>query len=242
MSDIKVDFGFKKVERNQKQGLVQKVFSDVADKYDVMNDAMSLGLHRLWKNELVKSELCPQSDQVLIDVAGGTGDIANLFIKEGGAHAAIVDLNKEMLEAGKVKLNSKQLDWVHANAEELPFEGETFDFYTISFGIRNVTNIDKLLQEAYRVLKPCGKFVCMEFSSEITPIMKPIYKAYLMKILPLMGKIIADNADAYEYLAQSIIRFLKPTQLLHKMERAGFIECSYRKLNLGVVCIHIGYK
>lgn len=242
MSDAKVDFGFQKVEREQKQGLVQKVFSDVADKYDVMNDAMSLGLHRLWKNELVKAELCPHGDQVLIDVAGGTGDISNLFIKEGGAHATVVDLNKEMLEAGRAKLASPQLDWVHANAEELPFDDDAFDFYTISFGIRNVTNIDKLLQEAYRVLKPCGKFVCMEFSSEVTPMLKPIYNAYLIKVLPFMGKMIANNADAYEYLAESIIRFLKPTQLLHKMELAGFIECSYRKLNLGAVCIHIGYK
>ncbi|MCE2993446.1 MAG: bifunctional demethylmenaquinone methyltransferase/2-methoxy-6-polyprenyl-1,4-benzoquinol methylase UbiE [Alphaproteobacteria bacterium] len=239
----KVNFGFQKVEKESKEPLVQSVFSSVADKYDLMNDILSMGLHRKWKDDLIKVHLRPTKDDVLLDVAGGTGDISRKFLDYGGAHATVLDLNQDMLDAGKRKYaDANDMDWVCANAEHLPFEDDSFDFYTISFGLRNVTNTQKALDEAFRVLKPMGKFVCMEFSPSVERPFSYLYDAYSFKILPKIGKMIAGNEEAYRYLAESIKSFYAPTQLLGMIEKAGFTSAEFTTLNFGVVAIHTGYK
>ena len=237
----KVDFGYQKVARSAKQNLVQEIFTDVAPKYDLMNNFMSFGLHNGWKEVLLK-EISPTEGDCLIDVAGGTGDIAGKFIEHGGLRATVVDLNKAMLEAGQAKISDDRIDWVHANAEELPFASNSFDYYTISFGIRNVTNIPKALKEAFRVLKPMGKFLCLEFSQVNTPIVKEIYDYYSFKVIPKIGKFVADNEDAYRYLVESIKKFEPAPRFSKLIEQAGFENVEYTKLSLGVVAIHVGYK
>jgi len=236
----KADFGFKQVAEEQKQSLVQGVFSSVAHKYDLMNDLMSFGMHRWWKRELLK-EITPCADQALLDVAGGTGDIAHMFLNAGGKSATVADLNNAMLASGK-KRYPKGIKWVHANAETLPFKAHQFDYYTISFGIRNVTYIDKALKEAYRVLKPGGKFVCLEFSNVNNAVVRKLYDWYSFNAIPKIGKMIADDEDAYRYLVESIRRFPKATRFEHMIKQAGFNFTEFRKLTFGVVAIHIGYK
>lgn len=239
----KVNFGFKKVEKDSKEPLVQSIFSAVAENYDLMNDILSLGLHRKWKDYLIKVHVRPTKDDVLLDVAGGTGDISRKFLDYGGAHATVLDLNQEMLDAGKKKYyDSDDMEWVCANAEDLPFEDNSFDFYTISFGLRNVTNTQKALDEAFRVLKPMGKFVCMEFSPSVDRPFSYLYDAYSFKLLPKIGQMVAGNEEAYRYLAQSIKSFYTPTQLLHMLQKSGFISADFTTLNFGVVAIHTGYK
>lgn len=237
----KAKFGFKEVLEEEKQPLVQGVFSSVASKYDLMNDAMSLGLHRIWKDQLIK-ELSPTSDDVLLDMAGGTGDVADRFLKAGGGSVVVADLNKEMLAEGKKKLGSKNMKWVHANAMDLPFEDNSFDFYTISFGIRNVTDIKKALSEAHRVLKPMGKFACLEFSQVSTPGLAQVYDFYSFNIIPKLGKLLAGDEDSYRYLVESIKNFYPAPKLAKLMEQVGFNNVEYTKLNFGVVAIHVGYK
>ncbi len=239
--DTKTHFGFKEVETKKKQGMVQGVFSTVASKYDIMNDLMSFGLHRLWKDEAIK-ELQPSSDDVLLDVAGGTGDISWRFLQAGGGSAVVSDLNKEMLEQGKLKHSSDKLSWVHANAEELPFGDNQFDFYTISFGIRNVTHIDKVLKEAHRVLKPGGKFVCLEFSNVTNEVVKKFYDFYSFTIIPMIGKFVADSPQSYEYLVESIRKFPTAIAFADMIKDAGFNCIEFRKMSFGVVAIHVGYK
>jgi len=237
----KTHFGFKEVETEKKQTMVQGVFSTVASKYDIMNDFMSFGLHRLWKDEAIK-ELHPSSEDVLLDVAGGTGDISWKYLQAGGGRAVVSDLNKEMLEQGKLKYKTNRLSWVHANAEELPFEDNQFDYYTVSFGIRNVTHIDKALKEAHRVLKPGGKFVCLEFSNVSNELVKKIYDFYSFKIIPKVGKIIADSPESYEYLVESIRKFPSAIAFSEMIKEAGFNCVEYRKMTFGIVAIHVGYK
>ena len=237
----KTHFGFKEVETTKKQGMVQGVFSTVASKYDIMNDFMSFGLHRLWKDEVIK-ELHPSSDDILLDVAGGTGDISWKYLQAGGGSAVVSDLNKEMLEQGKLKHSTDKLSWVHANAEELPFEDNKFYFYTISFGIRNVTHIDKALKEAHRVLKPGGKFVCLEFSNVTSDVVKKFYDFYSFKVIPLIGKLVADSPQSYEYLVESIRKFPTATAFSGMIKEAGFNCIEFRKMSFGVVAIHVGYK
>ncbi len=237
----KTHFGFKEVETEKKQTMVQGVFSTVASKYDIMNDFMSFGLHRLWKDEAIK-ELHPSSEDVLLDVAGGTGDISWKYLQAGGGRAVVSDLNKEMLEQGKLKYKTDRLSWVHANAEDLPFEDNQFDYYTISFGIRNVTHIDKALKEAHRVLKPGGKFVCLEFSNVSNELVKKIYDFYSFKIIPRVGKIIADSPESYEYLVESIRKFPSALAFAEMIKEAGFNCVEFRKMTFGVVAIHVGYK
>ncbi len=237
----KTHFGFKEVETEKKQTMVQGVFSTVASKYDIMNDFMSFGLHRLWKDEAIK-ELHPSSEDVLLDVAGGTGDISWKYLQAGGGRAVVSDLNKEMLEQGKLKYKTDRLSWVHANAEELPFEDNQFDYYTVSFGIRNVTHIDKALREAHRVLKPGGKFVCLEFSNVSNELVKKIYDFYSFKIIPKVGKIIADSPESYEYLVESIRKFPSAIAFSEMIKEAGFNCVEYRKMTFGIVAIHVGYK
>jgi len=234
-------FGFTEVEREKKQTLVQEVFSKVAPKYDVMNDLMSFGLHRIWKNEAI-NELAPSDADLLLDVAGGTGDISHKFLAAGGQHATVLDLNQEMLAEGKKRYPDDNIDWVHANAEDLPFEDNQFDMYTVSFGIRNVTNIDKALAEAYRVLKPGGKFLCLEFSNVSNDLVKKFYDFYSFKIIPIVGKFVADSPESYSYLVESIRQFPKALEFKKMMTNVGFEEITIRKFSFGVVAMHVGYK
>jgi len=237
----KTHFGFTDVEVEKKETLVQEVFSKVAPKYDIMNDLMSFGLHRLWKDEAIK-ELMPSSDEVLLDVAGGTGDISWKFLQAGGGHATVFDLNKGMLEAGQKKYSSEKMTWVHGNAEKLPFDDDTFDFYTISFGIRNVTNIEAALKEAHRALKPGGKFICLEFSNVSNDLVKKFYDFYSFTIIPSIGKFIANSSESYDYLVESIRKFPNAITFEKMIKDAGFNCTEYRKMCFGVVAIHVGYK
>lgn len=238
---MKADFGFKEVEVAQKQPLVQQVFSSVAPKYDLMNDLMSFGLHRLWKKEMLK-EINPAPHEKLLDVAGGTGDISHLFLQKGGLDATVADLNKNMLAQGRIKFPESNINWVHANAEGLPFEDNSFDYYSISFGIRNVTHIDKALKEAYRTLKIGGKFVCLEFSNVSNDTIRKLYDWYSFNLIPKIGSKIAGDKEAYQYLVESIRKFPPASKFEFMMKQAGLELVEYRKLTFGVVAIHTAYK
>ncbi len=242
----KVDFGFKKVATSEKENLVKGVFSSVAGKYDIMNDIMSFGLHYLWKDRLMQ-ELYPWKGHNLIDVASGTLDIAKKFLQNKGAAVKAVDINAQMLEAGYKKLLddgfvSQNLEILCANAEELPIDDNSFDYYTISFGIRNVTHKDKALQEAHRVLKPGGKFVCLEFSNINNDLLRSVYNFYAFNVVPKIGKAIANDAEAYQYLVESIARFPAAQRFANFITEAGFENVSYTKMTFGVVALHVGYK
>lgn len=238
---MKANFGFKKVAVEKKQDLVQQVFSNVAVKYDVMNDLMSFGLHRLWKREFL-NEIKASGDEVLLDVAGGTGDIAHLFLNQGGKSAVVADLNQNMLKEGKKKYAQDNIEWVHANAEDLPFSAESFDYYSISFGIRNVTHIEKVLKEAYRVLKVGGKFACLEFSHINHDALRQVYDWYSFNIIPKIGSKVAGDKEAYQYLVESIRKFPPAAHFEMLIKEAGFSFTEYRKMTFGVVAIHTGYK
>lgn len=237
----KTHFGFKTVDLEKKESLVQGVFSEVASKYDLMNDFMSFGLHHSWKRQLIE-ELSPAKEELLLDVAGGTGDISAMYLNYGGGGATVCDLNENMLEFGQQKLSEMNIKWVLGNAEQLPFEDNQFDHYAISFGIRNVTNIDKALKEAYRVLKVGGKFACLELSNVNIPILRRIYDLYSFKIIPKVGKIVTGSEDSYQYLVESVRKFPKAEQFKQMIEEAGFYGVNYIKLSFGVVAIHVGYK
>ena len=226
-----------------KKGLVQGVFDKVYNKYDLMNDIMSLGVHRTWKKNLI-SMMNPSTNQKLIDVACGTGDIAKLFLKSVNynSHITCVDPNKGMIAKGKEKLKEyKNLNWVISSGENLPVDSDKFDFYTISFGLRNTKNINKTLNEAYRVLKPGGRFLCLEFSKIHNSNLNFIYKTY-SKIIPNIGKIIAGEKEPYEYLVQSIENFINQEELIDLMKQNNFEKCDYRNLSGGIVSIHSGWK
>jgi demethylmenaquinone methyltransferase/2-methoxy-6-polyprenyl-1,4-benzoquinol methylase len=226
-----------------KKGLVEKVFDQVYNKYDLMNDFMSLGIHRLWKKDLINM-MNPNSKQRLIDVACGTGDIANLYLKNlnKNSHITCVDPNKGMIKKGKEKLsNFKNLEWVLASAEKLPFSENSFDFYTISFGLRNTKNLNKALSEAYRVLKPGGRFLCLEFSKIQNSGLDFIYKKY-SSLIPSIGKIIVGEKEPYEYLTKSIENFVNQNELEDLILKNGFKKSSYRNLSGGIVSIHSGWK
>lgn len=235
-------FGFKKVKHGIKEKLVQKVFSNVSGKYDLMNDLMSFGLHHSWKNLLIDEVYPHDKESVLLDVAGGTGDVACKFLQAGGKHVVVADLNQQMLNEGKKKLAGNSIEFVHANAENLPFEEDMFDFCTISFGIRNVSHIDKALKEAYRVLKPGGKFACLEFSNVNNKCLKQMYDWYSFNIIPLIGEKVAGDKASYQYLVESIRQFPKAENFKIMLEQAGFDFVEYRKLSFGVVAIHTGFK
>ena len=226
-----------------KRGLVQNVFDQVFDQYDLMNDFMSLGVHRLWKKDLLNM-MNPSSNQKLIDVACGTGDIAKLFLKNVNKNAEItcVDPNQGMLNKGKEKLrNFKNLNWVAASAEKLPFKDNSFEFYTISFGLRNTKNLNKTLKEAFRVLKPGGRFLCLEFSKIQNTNLNFIYKNY-SKLIPLIGKIVVGSKEPYDYLIKSIENFINQEELIEIMKKNNFKKCAYRNLSGGIVSIHSGWK
>ena len=226
-----------------KRGLVQNVFDQVFDQYDLMNDFMSLGVHRLWKKDLLNM-MNPTSNQKLVDVACGTGDIAKLFLKNVNKNAEItcVDPNQGMLNKGKEKLrNFKNLNWVAASAEKLPFKDNSFEFYTISFGLRNTKNLNKTLKEAFRVLKPGGRFLCLEFSKIQNTNLNFIYKNY-SKLIPLIGKIVVGSKEPYDYLIKSIENFINQEELIEIMKKNNFKKCAYRNLSGGIVSIHSGWK
>ena len=226
-----------------KTKLVNSVFSKVYKKYDLMNDIMSFGIHRIWKEKFIEW-MNPNSSAKLIDVASGTGDIAKLFSKKNNNTPEItcVEPNNEMFEEGRKKLKKlKNINWIKAPAEKLPIQDNTYDFYTISYGIRNVSDINKTLKEAYRVLKPGGRFMCLEFSKIDNEALSFFYKQY-SKAIPLIGKYIVGNSEPYEYLVKSIDKFYNQNQLLELINNNGFSNTEYRNLSNGVSAIHSGWK
>ena len=226
-----------------KKGLVQKVFDQVNDHYDLMNDFMSLGIHRVWKKTLLNM-MNSSPNQKLIDVACGTGDIAKLFLKyvNNDAQISCVDPNKEMLKKGKEKLNEyKNIKWIISSAEKLPVKNDSFDFYTISFGLRNTKNLSKALSEAYRVLKPGGRFLCLEFSKIQNTNLEFVYKKW-SKLIPSIGELVVGKKEPYEYLIDSIEKFVNQQELIELMKKSGFKKCNYRNLSGGIVSLHNGWK
>ena len=226
-----------------KKGLVESVFDQVHDKYDLMNDFMSLGIHRFWKKDLLNM-MNPSNNQKLIDVACGTGDIANLYLKNVSkdSHITCVDPNESMIKKGKEKLNEfNNLKWIVAPAEKLPINQNSFDFYSISFGLRNTKNLNKALSEAYRVLKPGGRYLCLEFSKIQNSNLDFIYKNY-SKLIPLIGKAVVGKKNPYEYLIKSIEEFINQEELIDLMKKNKFKKCNYRNLSGGIVSIHSGWK
>ena len=226
-----------------KKGLVQNVFDKVYSQYDLMNDFMSLGIHRIWKKNLLNM-MNPHDNQNLIDVACGTGDVAKLFLNFVNKSSKItcVDPNKGMLKKGKEKLKDfKNLKWINASAENLPVKDDSFDFYTISFGLRNTKSLNRALKEAYRVLKPGGRYLCLEFSKIQNSSLNFLYKNY-SKIIPSIGKIVVGDSEPYDYLIKSIEDFVSQEELLDLLKKNNFKECSYRNLSGGIVSIHSGWK
>ena len=226
-----------------KRQLVNSVFSKVYKKYDLMNDVMSLGVHRIWKEKFI-DWINPQAQSKLIDVASGTGDIARLFSKKNNNYSQIICIepNEKMFQEGKLNLkNYKNIKWIKAPAEKLPVKNNLYDFYTISYGIRNVSNINKSLQEAYRVLKPRGRFMCLEFSKIDNEIIDFFYKQY-SKVIPTIGKYIVGSSQPYEYLVKSINQFYSQQQLSELLINNGFSNVEYRNLSNGVSAIHSGWK
>ena len=240
-----IDFGYRTVQRSDKAGLVREVFNSVAGRYDVMNDLMSGGVHRLWKAAMI-DWMAPQPHQNLVDLAGGTGDISMRFLSSGGGVACITDINQAMLQAGRGRRNlqrmASQLSWCVANAESLPFESRVADFVTIAFGLRNITDRQAALNEAYRILKPGGRFLCLEFSHVQNRPLSSLYHSWSFNILPVMGQVIAGDADSYRYLAESIRTFPTKEVLADMFAQAGFAQIRLRSLSAGIACIHSGWK
>lgn len=238
-------FGFKTVETDEKTAHVRGVFDRVADKYDLMNDLMSGGLHRLWKNSFV-SWLAPRDGMHIMDVAGGTGDIAFRMLSRAYCKVTVADINPHMLEQGRNRAIDRNLlsgiEWLCADAESLPCPDNHFDAYTIAFGIRNVTDIDKALREAYRVLKPGGRFMCLEFSAVAQPWLQKLYDAYSFNVIPRVGQWVTGSAESYQYLVESIRKFPDQKHFATMIKNAGFGNVQYRNLTQGVVAIHSGRK
>lgn len=239
-------FGFQTVKESEKAGMVKGVFDSVADQYDLMNDVMTVGIHRQWKNSLIES-LNPRPGMKLLDMAGGTGDIAFRFLDNTPAgHVTVCDINAEMLRVGQRRAIEAGYDdranFVCGDAMKLPFENRSMDAYTIAFGIRNVTRIEEALSEAYRVLKPGGKFLCLEFSPTVVPVLQKGYDAYSYNVMPKMGELIANDRDSYQYLAESIRRFPTPPKFEEMIKGAGFSRTGFRTMTAGFVAIHHGTR
>jgi demethylmenaquinone methyltransferase/2-methoxy-6-polyprenyl-1,4-benzoquinol methylase len=231
------------IYNQDKTKLVNSVFSKVHNNYDLMNDLMSLGVHRLWKRNLIKW-MNPQLSSQIIDVAAGTGDLAKMISKKNDNKNNIycVEPNKGMFDTGKNKLKSfSNIKWYLNSAEKLPFKEDTFDFYTISYGIRNVTDINQCLREAYRVLKPGGRFFCLEFSKVKNEILNSLYQKY-SKLIPLIGKIVVGSEEPYEYLVSSIEKFYSQNELVNLLENNKFANIEFRNLSSGISAIHSGWK
>jgi demethylmenaquinone methyltransferase / 2-methoxy-6-polyprenyl-1,4-benzoquinol methylase len=245
--ESEANFGFAPVAAESKQGLVNEVFARVARRYDLMNDLMSGGLHRLWKDDLI-SWLAPPKGPTpfaLLDVAGGTGDIASRFLAASGsgARAVICDISAEMLAVGRERAAEEgRLAFVQGNAEFLPFPERNFDAYTIAFGMRNLTHIDEALAEAFRVLKPGGRFLCLEFSAVETPILDTLYDAYSMNAIPALGALVAGDAASYRYLVESIRRFPDQKSFMGMIETTGFERVRHRNLTGGIAAIHSAWR
>jgi demethylmenaquinone methyltransferase/2-methoxy-6-polyprenyl-1,4-benzoquinol methylase len=244
----KTSFGFAEIGQEAKQRLVNDVFAKVAPRYDLMNDLMSGGLHRLWKNELLTWLAPPKSavPYALLDVAGGTGDVAFRFLDMAGkgASAVICDISAEMIEAARARANGagERLTFVRGNAENLPFTDKSFDAYTVAFGMRNLTRLDLGLTEAYRVLKPGGRFLCLEFSSVEMPLLDTLYDAYSFGAIPVLGGLVAGDSAAYRYLVESIRRFPDQKSFMGLIENAGFERMRYRNLTGGIAAIHSAWR
>ena len=240
-------FGYKKLHREDKKKLVEEVFDSVADRYDLMNDLMSGGIHRLWKNKLVRM-MHPRPAKNLLDVAGGTGDIAFRYRASAGdgAHVTVCDINREMLKVGKSRAIDRGylsgFEWVEGNAENLPFAENSYPLYSISFGLRNVPKIDDALEEAYRVLKPGGQFFCLEFSRVKNDALRKIYDEYSFRVIPRIGELVTKDRDSYQYLVESIRQFPAQKELAERMENAGFEQVRVINLSGGIAAIHTGVK
>ncbi|XP_016979907.1 2-methoxy-6-polyprenyl-1,4-benzoquinol methylase, mitochondrial [Drosophila rhopaloa] len=259
-SEETTHFGFQTVRESEKEQKVHEVFEQVANSYDMMNDAMSLGIHRVWKDVFVE-RLGPQHGMRLLDMAGGTGDITFRYLRylanqpnpqNRASHVTVSDINQHMLDVGEErakrlglttdKLPNSTVAWQCADAEKLPFQDESFSAYTIAFGIRNCTHVDKVISEAYRVLQPGGRFMCLEFSHLTNETMQWLYDQYSFQVIPPMGQLLAGQWQAYQYLVESIRRFPKQEQFKQMIEQAGFDQVSYENLTFGVVSIHSGFK
>jgi demethylmenaquinone methyltransferase/2-methoxy-6-polyprenyl-1,4-benzoquinol methylase len=240
-------FGYRDVPKAEKAGMVRGVFESVAPRYDLMNDLMSGGVHRLWKNALV-DVVHPRPGEKLLDVAGGTGDIAfRLLRRQGGRpDVTVCDINAAMLRVGRDRAIDRGLlqglTWTTGDAESLPFPDRSFDAYTIAFGLRNVTDIDKALREAWRVLKPGGRYYCLEFSKVTSTPIGRLYDTYSERALPFFGRIVARDAESYRYLHESIRRFPPQRELAERLRRAGFSRVAWRNMTLGVVALHSGWR
>ncbi len=237
------NFGYTKVNSKQKTKLVQNVFSSVSSSYDIMNDLMSFGFHRLWKKRFIEI-INPQKNDLILDVGSGSGDLAVELLKINiSSNLYLLDLNKKMLEQGKKKLsNYKNIKYFIGNAEKLTFDSNFFDKYLISFCLRNVTEYTESIKEAYRVLKPGGKYCCLEFSTPKSSVISKSYNIYKLNLLPLLGKIIAKDENSYKYLSESIDLFPNQDELKNIIGNCGFENVSSINLFNGIVAIHIGYK
>jgi demethylmenaquinone methyltransferase/2-methoxy-6-polyprenyl-1,4-benzoquinol methylase len=246
-TSARTDFGFLRVPEHQKAPLVRAIFDSVALRYDVMNDLMSAGIHRWWKSEMVAA-LKPRPGQRLLDVAGGTGDIAFRAAQASGAgfRATVCDINADMLTVGRDRAAKRHLDdrvsFVEGNAEELAFPDRAFNGYTIAFGIRNVPRIDRALKEAYRVLKPGGRFLCLEFSSVNVPGLDQLYDLFSFRVIPELGRIVTGDAESYRYLVESIRKFPKPAAFADMIGEAGFSRVNWQTLSGGIVALHSGWR
>ncbi len=238
-------FGYRPIDPTQKSGLVRSVFDTVAGRYDLMNDLMSAGIHRWWKSVLL-DRISPNARQCLLDVAGGTGDIAFGFRRRGGGPVILCDLTESMVRVGRDRAVDRGLlagiRWIVGDAEALPMASRSVDVYSIGFGLRNVTHIDRALAEAHRVLKPGGRFFCLEFSHVAVPGLAKMYDAYSFTVLPWLGRMVAGDADSYRYLAESIRRFPDQASLAARIEAAGFRHVRYTNLSGGIAAIHSGWR
>ncbi|MCW1919208.1 bifunctional demethylmenaquinone methyltransferase/2-methoxy-6-polyprenyl-1,4-benzoquinol methylase UbiE [Rhodobacter sp. KR11] len=243
-ADQTTHFGYQTVPETEKAGLVHGVFTSVASRYDIMNDLMSGGVHRLWKDAMM-DWLAPRPDQKLLDVAGGTGDVAFRFLARApGATATVLDMTESMLIAGqsRAEAQNQALTWVVGDAMALPFADNSFDVYTISFGIRNVTRVQDALAEAFRVLKPGGRLMVLEFSQIPNEMMQKAYDLYSFNVIPAMGKMVTGDRDSYQYLVESIRKFPDQETFASMIRQAGFQQVKYRNLTLGVAALHSGWK